>query len=207
MNMEYYRVNIVTKTNKKVYNGEIICKRILAQSVNKYTDYVYFSTLCQRGCINYGQKWSCPPNSPNYMEYSQGYRFLYLVVFYLKMNQFEHIKNKYTAIKAANTMLKSRIDKHLREQNDQNKIISTGSCRLCKVCALKEFNPCKHFDKMAYSFEALGVNVEKLVMDKMKHRLLWYTKGKVPEYTTVVAGILSNQKIRIDDFVHTINEA
>lgn len=74
----------------------------------------YFDSLCQKGCTNYSQKWSCPPYAPNFKKYSQGYTYLTAIVLKVSVNEFDYIKNSYLKIKAANSVLKSRMDKMLR---------------------------------------------------------------------------------------------
>ena len=51
---------------------------------------------------------------------------------------------------------------------------------------------------MAYSFESLGINVDALVKEYFKKPLLWYKKGSVPEYTSVVCGLLTNEDLSLD---------
>ena len=98
-----------------------------------------------------------------------------------------------------NSILKSRIDKVLRAcKDDDEKYISTGSCRLCKPCHKKLNEPCAHPDIRTFSYEALGVNVSSMVHDIFGIDLLWYAKGSLPLYTCVVAGLLSNQMM-LDD--------
>ena len=54
--------------------------------------------------------------------------------------------------------------------------------------------PCAHPDIMTYSFEALGINVTDMVRDLFGIPLLWNRKNQLPEYTSVVAGLLSKDK-------------
>ena len=104
-----------------------------------------------------------------------------------------------------NSILKSRIDKVLRAcKDDDEKYISTGSCRLCKPCHKKLNEPCAHPDIRTFSYEALGVNVSSMVHDIFGIDLLWYAKGSLPLYTCVVAGLLSNQMM-LDDRISSFN--
>lgn len=174
--------------------------------IDQYQNCTKFNELCRLGCKNYNRKWSCPPLSPDFKTYSTGYKFLLIFIMSMNMNQFGHIKNDYTKIKAANTMLKSRIDKLLRTKMSEGKMISTGSCRLCKKCRLTSNEPCNHPELMSYSYEALGIDVDKMTFTLCNHQLLWYSKGNLPEYTSVVAGLLANDNINIDDYVRALQE-
>ena len=49
-----------------------------------------------------------------------------------------------------------------------------------------------HPDLMSYSFESLGINVSIMLKDLLEFELLWYKKGELPKYTSVVAGLLYN---------------
>jgi len=109
------------------------------------------------------------------------------------MYQFAYIKNDYLKIKAANSILKSRADKYLRRiASKYGKYISTGSCRLCRPCKCKIEQPCAKPETKTYSYEAMGVDVDVLVERYFNNKLLWYKRGKLPEYTSIVCGLLSN---------------
>ena len=159
------------------------------------------------GCPNYSSKWSCPPYSPAYKDFSKNYQKLCVVLLGLDMSSLDYIKQDYLKIKAANSILKSRIDKVLRAcKDDDEKYISTGSCRLCKPCHKKLNEPCAHPDIRTFSYEALGVNVSSMVHDIFGIDLLWYAKGSLPLYTCVVAGLLSNQMMLDDRIIAKIKE-
>lgn len=160
---------------------------------------IVFRDLCKSGCKNYGQKWSCPPYSPSFRQFVKEYGWLN--VFYMKiyLHQFSYIKNPYLKVKAGNSVLKSKADKFLgmMSQKYGGAYISTGSCRRCKPCKCKLSLPCAHPEQMAYSFEALGVDVSQLVKYCFQQPLLWYSKGNVPEYTSVVCGLLTHSPLPI----------
>lgn len=122
----------------------------------------------------------------------------------ININDLGYIKQDYLKIKAANSILKSRIDKALLNSlSEDEKNISTGSCRLCKPCKRKNNEKCAHPSEMTYSFEALGIDVSRMVNDIFGLTLLWYSKGNPPQYTCVVAGLLSNKK---DSYLRIENE-
>lgn len=165
------------------------------QCLSKYVNKSYFDGLCKIGCPNYGNKWSCPPYSPDYHCFVKNYRYIDVIMLSAKMEAFSYIRQDYLKIKAANSVLKSRIDKALRLCLDHDEFyISTGSCRLCKPCKKKVNEKCAHPTKRSYSFEALGINVSALTKDLFDTELLWYKKHELPEYTCVVGGLLTNRK-------------
>ena len=158
-----------------------------------------FSQLCKSGCNNFDKKWSCPPRAPAFSVIASPWSKLYILYMRMPMSAFSGIKNEYLRIKAANSMLKSRADRYMRAlAKNYGKYISTGSCRLCKPCKLLEGMPCAHPSLMAYSFEALGIDVGALVNEFFEQPLLWYAKGRLPEYTSVVCGLLTNEELSLE---------
>ena len=169
-------------------------RTISADDIALYCDKEQFDGLCRLGCPNYGKKWSCPPYSPIYNDFSSGFQALCVVLLGLNLDELGYIKQDYLKVKAANSMLKSRVDRTLRMCiTDGEKYVSTGSCRLCKPCRKKIEEPCAHPAIRTFSFEALGVNVSTMVKDIFDVNLLWYKRGLLPLYTCVVAGLLTNE--------------
>lgn len=75
----------------------------------------------------------------------------------------------------------------------QGYALLSGSCRLCKPCQCKEGLPCKRPNKMRYSMEATGLNVQQLSLDYLEHELLWYKDKTLPRYTSTVTLVLYNK--------------
>lgn len=187
------KVQLIAETphGKVPYWGEVCT--ITSDDIALYCDKEHFDDLCRLGCPNYDKKWSCPPYSPIYNDFSSGCRALCVILLGLNLDELEYIKQNYLKIKAANSILKSRVDRTLRMCiMDGEKYISTGSCRLCKPCRKKLDQPCAHPTIRTFSFEALGVNVSAMVKDIFDVNLLWYKRGSLPLYTCVVAGLLTN---------------
>jgi len=166
-----------------------------------YVDIKNIHCLCRTGCLNYNRKWSCPPYTPAFTNFVLGWKTLIIFFMRTEMSQFSYINNNYLKIKAANSILKSRADKFLRHMVTikHGKYISTGSCRLCKPCKCKIGSPCARPELMTYSFEAMGVDVGKLVIELFHKPLLWYKPNNLPEYTSVVCGLLTNAEIKMED--------
>lgn len=158
-----------------------------------------FRVLCAEGCTNYKRKWSCPPYSPSFHNFTSEWNKLYVLYMRINTDQFSYIKNDYLKIKAANSILKSRADKFMYKMAKQHgRYISTGSCRLCKPCKCKINMPCAHPAEKTYSFEALGVNVSGLVNMCFQEPLLWYKPKSLPKYTSVVCGLLTNESLSVE---------
>lgn len=158
-----------------------------------------FRQLCEDGCKNYGCKWSCPPFSPSFSSVAAHWTSIYLIYIRIPLSAFTDIKNDYLKVKAANSMIKSRADKFMQAlAKEKGKYITTGSCRLCKPCRKQKGEPCAHPATMAYSLEALGLDVDHLVRTYFSKPLLWYKKGHIPEYTSVVCGLLTNESVSLE---------
>lgn len=184
---------IIVSTQSATIECSIDLTETKSERLIKYEVKKKFDLLCKNGCPNYNKKWSCPPLSPSYSSFVSEYENIVVVVFSTKLDQFYYIKNDYLKVKAANTIMKSRIDKVLRSFiSDNCYYISTGSCRMCKPCKRKLNQPCAHPGEMTFSFEALGINVSEMVNDLFNFELKWYKKNSLPEYTSVVAGIIYN---------------
>lgn len=165
----------------------------------RYENKTKFDNLCQDGCPNYSWKWSCPPFSPSFTDAALKWKNIYILFMHTDLSQFFYIKNDYLKIKAANNILKSRADRFTRKMAGlYGSYISTGSCRLCKPCKCKINMPCAHPGLMAYSFEALGIDVGRMVSDCFQKPLLWYQQHHLPQYTSVVCGILTDEEFSIE---------
>lgn len=183
------------------------CMTIFADTrrINEYCDQEYFNELCKVGCPNFGKKWSCPPFAPNYLDYTYKYEKILIVVLQMELNQLSYIKQNYLKVKAANSVLKSRVDKALRSSMKESEYyISTGSCRFCKPCKCKIGKSCAHPLEKTYSFEALGINVSALSKELFDVELQWYRKDFLPEYTCVVAGLLTNMDNPENVFIESL---
>jgi len=172
-----------------------------ADKLEAFQDKEYFDGLCKKGCPNYNNKWACPPCSPKYFQNAKGVSTDLLVSFYCNLNQFYYTKTEYMKVKASNSILKSRMDRFMRELEVKytGKMLSNGSCRLCKPCNRKDNLPCKKPLKMRYSMEALGLNVDQISQHFLSHRLLWYKNKKAPSYSSVVSCLLTNTDFTEDE--------
>jgi predicted metal-binding protein len=184
----------VTVTPSVSLNYIVSTVRVLSDELISLQDKHKFDTMCVIGCPNYERKWSCPPFAPAYLNFAARWKYLYIWLMQIKMYQFAYIKNDYLKIKAANNILKSRADKYLREISlKYGKYISTGSCRLCRPCKRKIGQSCTNPEEKTYSYEAMGIDVNALVEKYFSNKLLWYKRGQLPEYTSIVCGLLSNE--------------
>ena len=193
--MDIYKDTLHAVTSRARIEYRIYIASADTKDLEKYEIRDRFFALCKNGCANFENKWCCPPFAPFYRDFAGKFKHISVCLTLAPMDQFDYIKNDYLKIKAANTILKSRTEKTLRMLIDKDiYYISGGSCRLCKPCKRKMQKPCAHPDIMTYSFEALRINVTDMVRDLFGIPLLWNRKNQLPEYTSVVAGLLSKDK-------------
>jgi predicted metal-binding protein len=149
-----------------------------------------FFKMCKEGCVNFGNKYSCPPCSPSLTKYVKEKEVLVLMM-KIDLDQFDSNYREYLKLQAGNAVLKSQIERLMRklEVSLGGKFLATGSCRLCKPCRLKLKEPCRDPLKRRYSLESLGVDCDSLVKTLFKTPLLWYKDKKSPSYTSVVCGL------------------
>lgn len=196
-----YHFSALAQTNSGVVQYSITVATVTARTPLEFVDTHKFAELCANGCPNYCKKWSCPPYSPSYVEWAKRWKHLVVFLFQIELSQFSYIKNDYLKVKAANIILKSRADRFIRHMAKlHGAYISTGSCRLCKSCHCKIGEPCQHPDLMSFSYEAMGVDVGALTMHCFNKELLWYKPRHLPQYTSVVLGLLTDNIIVLDYF-------
>ncbi len=178
------------KTASRDYTVNVYSKFIKKEDVKVQRDL--FCNMCKQGCKNYGNKFSCPPCSPDFLQVVGDKEGILVIMFLMKLGKIN--STEYNKVRIANSIMKSRLDKTMRimENKFDTHFFSTGSCRLCRTCQLKLKKPCKHLDKMRYSLEATGVDCDAISKQLFDLPLLWFKDGKAPDYTCVLAGLISN---------------
>jgi len=198
-------IEIVQKRKTPTREIDILCKAkiVEANELLKYINNNHIENKCKRGCSNYENKWSCPPYSKSYDIVSSKYKNAIIICFSTAMDKYLDINNGYLAMKAANSTLKSLIDKAAREIEKQVEgyALLSGSCRLCKSCQRKEQKDCKHPEMMRFSIESTYLNGDAIAKDELLHEILKYENKVLPKYTTFLSIILSNNNVSEEQLV------
>jgi len=182
------------KTPSVDLNYIVSIVEVTSDKLIELEDKIKFDAMCASGCPNYNKKWSCPPFAPTYRHFTAGWKYQYICYMQIKIDQFMYIKNDHLKIRVANNILKSKADKYFRKiASKYGKYISTGSCRFCRPCKCKIGQPCANPERKTYSYEAMGIDVSALVEKYFNNKLLWYKQGQLPEYTSTVCGLLSDE--------------
>lgn len=166
--------------------------------VSKYVRPEEFLQYC-RQCPTFGHKWSCPEYDFDTKEYFRRYRNL--KVFGLKIIYDEDLREKVLTkeemrkvISESMMMERKGLDSMLDELEEKTggKGLNAGACIVCRECAKDEGEKCRFPEKMRYSLESLGGDITATTKDILGIDLIWDRDGHLPEYYTMVAGLLYN---------------
>lgn len=168
-----------------------------ADYVEKYVRAEEFIKYC-RECPNFGKLWSCPEYDFDTAEYFNKHRMLKVIGLRIIYSPGEREKTytKEEMARAISSGLKAErkaLDEYLRklEEETGGTALNAGSCTLCpEGCARPEGRPCRFPDKMRYSLESLGADITATIGDLLDIELKWDREGRLPEYHTLVAGLL-----------------
>lgn len=182
--------NIKFEKNGKIFD----LKAIVYQNKDliKYMNRDYFLNLCKTGCPNYNTNWSCPPNSPRFDEFSADYTNSLLVQVTSEVKEGEEFMEAYLENRKTLEDLLSKM------QIDFECIkTACGSCDLCERCAFLDNKNCYHPEKMRYSMESMGLDLQKISEEIFGHKLIWNNKSNI---CTSIGSILFNGIFLEDDF-------
>lgn len=172
-------------------------------------DYVKVEVFleCCKACPNYEQKWSCPSYDFDVEEYWKQYKYLYIMGTKIEFTE-DEIKRIYTKEELEdimNTILGKEKDvlseqmKKMEEQYPGSISLSAGSCSICEKCSRLLGKPCISPERMRYSIESLGGDVGKTAKELMGIELKWMSGDHLPEYFTLVNGLLTNEEVKMKE--------
>lgn len=168
-----------------------ICKNTL---LNKYMDFDYFTGLCKDGCPHYDLSYTCPPNSPKFIEYTKNYEYSLVIVMYMNIDSHNSIETVHPYLRRVLSDLLIPLEKKF------NGLLSDGGrCRYCNKCAYVEDLPCRYPDKIRFSMEAMGIDLDKVCKDILNHSILW-NENNENSYCTVLGSINFNGNLNENDF-------
>lgn len=158
--------------------------------VRECVDVEKFFKRCQECKEGYHRRWSCPPFDFRPLQKWLEYDRLTLIGVAV---YFERNTTPEEAHKALGEEKEKRLAQLLEEEKDGTLVLSAGKCDACEKCARENNLPCRKPDKMRYSIESLGGDVVKTAEKYLGKPLLWIKDGKVPEYLTLVFGVLEKK--------------
>lgn len=149
-----------------------------------------FAGYCQK-CHNYGGRWSCPPFEFDPIDIWKKYQTLHVHARILAPEMNTDIQALMKGMKWEKTILLEEL-LSLEKSVPDSMALSAGSCDICgNDCTRQNGVSCRHSEKMRYSIEALGGDVAQIVERYLHKPLCWIKDGKVPDYLTLVGGLLT----------------
>lgn len=165
--------------------------------LDKYVKAEEFIQYC-RACPNFGKIWSCPEYDFDTVEYFRKHsrlRVIGLKIIYSPgTREKTYSREEMREVIAGSMHVERRkLDEYLRELEEKTggTALNAGSCNICpEGCARPEGKNCRFPDRMRYSLESLGADITTTIGDLLGIELVWDKEGKLPEYYTLVAGLL-----------------
>ena len=151
-------------------------------------DVEKFLALC-RMCPNYGNIWTCPPLAFDPMEIWSRYETLELYARVLYPEPDTSYGDFLDLFRREKTSLTAWVFA-LEQENPGSLSLAASTCTACSPCRRQQGRPCQNPGALRYSIEALGGDVGKIMKTYLHTPLQWAEAGKLPQYLTVVAGLL-----------------
>ena len=139
----------------------------ISKFIDEYLDIDRF-LLCCKECPNYGKKHTCPPHHFDVLGFWLAFSELEIYAVVLPENQ--------TYEQAEAALMDELL--MMEKQLPQSVCLSAGNAGIVEK------------ERMRYSIESLGGNVDKLCKDLLGISLEWGKGGALPEHITLVAGLL-----------------
>ena len=172
-------------TNTKILERTVDVKAF----VNHYVDAAGIASRCG-SCNCYGRIWSCPPYDFNVIEFWNKYSQLDLRVYQIKTNDKSWQENRNLIRKQSMRICLEIMDRE--EKVPGSFALTPGKCIMCgdNECSRINGEACRLGQKYRYSIESIGGDVEACLKDFFDIEILWERNGRVPEYYTLVCGLL-----------------
>lgn len=126
----------------------------------------YFRTVCEsNGCGNYGKCWMCPPDAGDIDVLMDQVRAFDKALVYQTVSKLEDSYDFEGMMEAAerHNALSQKVTELFGAMPFRKKLhLGVGGCHICKVCAKKTNEPCRHPDLAMPSLETYGINVSEL---------------------------------------------
>lgn len=161
-----------------------------------------FENLCKQ-CKNYNKVWSCPPYNFSVKEYLNKYKHMYIIgvkiIFDEDTLSTINTKEKISAYTTETLhFIKNKIMHEmlkLEKLYPNSTSLSAGGCNLCESCSKLNNKTCLHPELMRYSLESLGFDVGGISSKLLDFELKWATETRLPDYFSLITGLLTNEKI------------
>lgn len=171
------------KDNNKINLKASICKNTI---LYKYMEFEYFTGLCKNGCPYYNLSYTCPPNSPTFIEYTKNYEFSLVIAMYMEIGKNNTINDIHPYLRSVLSNLLIPLEVELN-----GLLTDGGRCRYCEKCTYVDNLPCRFPDKIRFSMEAMGIDLDKVCKNILDHSITW-KQDNDNSYCTVLGSINFN---------------
>lgn len=167
----------------------------------KYQNREKYMAYC-RECPNYNAVWTCPPLAFAVDTYLERFEWINVLCARIILSN-QVIVEADTPDKIRTVgweiLLSVKLDMEEKLRRMEKHIpgsvsLSSGGCNLCKECGRKDGLPCRQPDKMRYSLDAFGFDLTAITKDMFDIDILW-CKERLPDYFTLIHGILTEEKM------------
>jgi predicted metal-binding protein len=185
----------INKDNNNINLKANICNN---EILTKYMDFNYFTGLCKDGCPHYNLSYTCPPNSPKFDDYTKDFKKSLVIAMYMSLDDDNTINDVHPYLRRVLSDLLIPLEKEF-----DGLLTDGGRCRYCEQCAYVDSLPCRFPDKIRFSMEAMGINLDKVCSDILDHCIMW-NEDDENRYCTVLGSINFNGNLNENDFKEAI---
>lgn len=125
-----------------------------------------FRAMCEsNACGNYNNCWMCPPNAGDIDELIRQAQSFDRILVYQTVGQLEDSYDFEGMMEAADrhNLLARELTGRFAELPFARKLhLGAGGCHMCRVCAKRSGEPCRHPELAISSLEVYGINVSEL---------------------------------------------
>lgn len=153
--------------------------------LKNYMDFDYFTGLCKDGCPHYNLSYTCPPNSPQFTEYTKDFKHSLVIAMYMEIAENQTINDVHPYLRKVLSDFLIPLEKEI-----DGLLTDGGRCRYCNKCTYIDNIPCRFPDKMRFSMEAMGIDLDKVCKDILNHSIVWSNSKN--SYCTVLGSVNFN---------------
>ena len=189
-------INISFKEDNKIINLKAsVCKN---KDIYNYMNFDYFTGLCREGCSHYNKSHTCPPNSPKYNDYTKDYENTLLIAMYTNIDDKNNISTTHAYLR------KVLYDILLPLEKKFNGLYTDGGrCMYCNKCTYIDNLACRFPEKMRFSMEAMGIDLDIVCREFLNHKIVW-DESDTKAYCTVLGSINFNGDFKEQNFEKAI---
>lgn len=151
-----------------------------------------FREMC-RSCPRYGKNLSCPPNTPDFIEYVGAASLARVICFrvYLPNPEITTVDQQLAYVREAGKFLSVELRHYLRLGH---RVAGNGGCRSCEACAGEAGETfCRKPAERVFSLEAMGVDVGVLLKRSFDIDLEWNRKGRRASYLCTAGAVFYDE--------------